>query len=120
MISYAVYKMVHYVGIFLLVFGLGGVLISHLAGFSLKGKAKFLGFLTHGLGMFLVLLGGFGMLARLGITSGLPGWIYAKLGIWLLLGLAISLAKRKPSYFLSVVIITLLSLAPYVAIYKPL
>ena len=61
------------------------------------------------------------MAARLGLTQGLPAWIYAILAICLFFGLAISLSKRKANWatFLIIIYATLGSLAAYLAIYKP-
>jgi len=44
--------------------------------------------------LFLILLGGFGMLARLGL--GLPGWAIIKLLIWVALGAMTALINRQP------------------------
>ena len=51
--------------------------------------------LTHGIGLFLALLGGFGMLARLGIHWPWPTWLIVKLVVWLLLGAMVALVYRK-------------------------
>ncbi|HSG46637.1 MAG TPA: hypothetical protein VLA43_02365 [Longimicrobiales bacterium] len=101
MISYAVYKLVHYSGIFLLVTVLGAALSRAALGAGTREggdpwrRTLMMG---HGVALFLVLLGGFGMLARLDITQGLglPGWIWAKLGIWTILGAAVA-ARRSPA-----------------------
>jgi len=54
---------------------------------------------AHGIAAILIPLGGFGMLARLGIVQGgLPGWIYVKLLIWLVLAAAIVIPHRRPQY----------------------
>ena len=47
------------------------------------------------LGLVLLLVGGFGMLAKLGV-SGIPGWVHPKILIWVLLGLAVAVPYRKP------------------------
>ena len=117
MFSYQTYKMVHYLGFMLLFFGIGGVLIPNLAGLKLQGKPRLAAFITHGLGMFLILLGGFGMLARLQL-EGIPPWIHVKLAIWLILGVSIGLAKRMPSWLLLVAIMAIAMIAPYMAIFK--
>jgi hypothetical protein len=121
MISYPVYKIVHFVGMFMLLSALGGLAL-HAAqggGRSFPWKRKVA--LIHGLGMFFVLVGGFGMLARLGITGGLPGWIVAKLCIWLVLGSMMALLPRKPQWAagLWTAIIVLGGLAAYLAGFKP-
>jgi hypothetical protein len=98
-ISYAVYKVIHYAGIFLLVTALGAALSRAAASpggdFADPWRKRLVA--LHGISLFLILLGGFGMLARLDATEGmgLPGWVWAKLGIWLLLGGALA-ARRSP------------------------
>ena len=64
-------------------------------GAEVNGPAKKFSFIAHGIGLFLILLSGFGLLARLGLVRELPGWIYLKLAIWLYFGVAIALIKRK-------------------------
>lgn len=122
MISYQIYKLLHYAGIMMLFAGLGGILISHYASAAgIKGKAKMLAMMSHGVGLIFILVAGFGMLARLGITGGLPGWIYAKLAVWLFLGAAATLAKRKASnawMFLALFVFAGVTSA-YLAMYKP-
>lgn len=93
--AYETYKLLHYAGLMLLFFGLSGALTLKMAGVAFTGPAKKLAFMSHGIGLFLMLLGGFGMLARLGIAANIPGWVYAKMVIWLVLGGSIALAKRK-------------------------
>jgi hypothetical protein len=100
MISYTVYKVVHYLGLFVLVAALSASL-ARLTTPGLKGEApdpwaRRLGS-AHGIALFLVLLGGFGMLARLGVTEGLslPGWIWAKMTIWVVLGGLVALGRRR-------------------------
>lgn len=133
MIPYATYKVVHYLGIFILLTALAARL-GRLAGSTPTavepvpgGPApdpwkRRLG-IAHGAALFLILLGGFGMLARLDITHGLglPGWIWAKLGIWTLLGAAVFVARRSPSLSgrLLVVMPVLAVLAGVIALYKP-
>lgn len=107
MISYGVYRLVHFFGIFLLLTSLGGAvmramltgarrndtgtLADEAAALSARRLRRLLG-VTHGSALFLILLGGFGMLARLEI--GMPGWIFGKLGVWVLLGGILALANR--------------------------
>jgi hypothetical protein len=119
MLSYQTYKMMHYLGFMLLFFGIGGVLIPSLAGIKLQGKPRVVAFVTHGLGMLLVLTGGFGMLARLQL-EGIPPWIHVKLAVWLIMGLAIGLAKRMPSWIALIAILIIAMVAPYMAIFKPI
>lgn len=120
--SYQVYKLVHFLGIFMLFVSLGAVFIHAAnAGKKADNKARKLLMVMHGLGAFLVLLGGFGMMARLEMAASFPGWIIAKLIIWGALGGLVALPYRKPAS--TVVVTSLLPvlglLAAYFALYKP-
>lgn len=120
--SYAVYKLVHLFGIFMMLAG-----VSFAAGHAaLHGTAgrrqRRMLLFTHGIAAFLILLGGFGMLARLGVMHGaLPGWVLAKLAIWGALAVAIALIHRGPRAARSLLVITplLAMAAAAIALYKP-
>lgn len=99
MISYSVYKIVHLVGILMVFLALGG-LATHAINGGLKAHPwrKALA-ITHGVGLLLSLVGGFGLLARLGIVhGGMPGWALAKLGIWVVFAALIGVIPRKPGW----------------------
>ena len=76
---------------------------------------------THGTGLLISLVGGFGLLARLGLTGGLPGWVYLKLAIWLGLGMSPILLYKRPQTAKAVwfILIVLFISAAYTARYKP-
>jgi len=115
------YKILHISGLILLFFGLSSALTVKMVGVNFTGSVKKMAFITHGVGLLLLLVGGFGMLARLGITGGLPNWVLAKLGVWLLLGGAVALAKRKGQWGtpLMVLFVALGILATWLGITKP-
>ena len=98
MISYGVYRLVHFLGIFLLLTALGGAAMrGMLSGGapSSEGDRKPLRRLvaaTHGIAMLLILVGGFGMLARLDV--GFPGWVVGKIVVWMALGAMLGLTAR--------------------------
>ncbi len=117
MLSYQTYKLLHYLGFMLLFFGIGGVFIPAMAGIKIQGKPRIAAFISHGLGMLFLIVAGFGMLARLQI-DGIPGWIHVKLAVWLVLGLAIGIARRMPSWLILIFIFLVALIAPYFAIYK--
>ena len=73
----------------------------------------------HGISLFLALLGGFGMLARLDV--GMGGWVWAKVLIWVALGAALSVAKRSSVWSgrLVVLVPILAALAGILAYTKP-
>ncbi len=116
MFSYQVYKLVHLASIFMFLSTMG-------ASFFLNEKGKLIKILS-GISSFLILVGGMGLLARLGVSHGepFPFWVISKIGIWL--GLAILapvLAKRLKSMrhlaFLGLWLLA--AVAAYFAIYKP-
>lgn len=123
MFSHQFYNVVHIVGLVLLMASLGG--ITALAGTdrrSVRTRRAITFF--HVLGVLLILLGGFGMLARLGIVRGTswPGWVWVKVAIWGILGIAALLPYRFPRTALPLLLLlpALGGLAAYMAIYKPL
>lgn len=75
--------------------------------------------ITHGVSMLVILVAGFGLLAKLGLS--LPAWAIVKLIIWLIFGGWIAVINRKAeatSLHWSVLGI-LGILATYIALYKP-
>lgn len=121
MMTFETYKIIHMIGLALLMIGLAGVLFAFATSKIVPAKVKMLGFAFHGVGLLLIIVSGFGMAARLGIMSGLPGWIYGKLGIWVLMALGVSLAKRKASNagFIAVLFAGLVGVAAWLALTKP-
>jgi hypothetical protein len=121
-IPFLVYKVFHVVGVMLIVAALGGIAI-HAAngGTREQSLTRSLTTAAHGLGLLLVLVAGFGMLARLG-ASAASGWVVIKLGIWLLLGGAAAVPYRRPQLARSIFVLVplLAALAAILAITKPL
>lgn len=122
MLSYTVYKAIHLVGVMLTVASLAGVGI-HAAngGTRAASLTRRLTTAMHGVGLLLVLVAGFGMLARLGASAG-AGWVLLKLLIWLILGLTVLVPYRRPQFAraLFVLVPLLAATAGIVAITKPL
>jgi hypothetical protein len=83
------YRLLHLGGVILLFLGLGGVLIGR-SGEGQKPPAAAM--FAHGLGLLLVLAAGFALESRLG--TGFPGWLWAKLGVWVVLGALPFLVRR--------------------------
>lgn len=113
MISYVTYKIIHYLGIFSALAAVAGVAAHSGTGGNPPGRPRWSRGLSaaHGIGLFLALVGGFGMLARLGVSQeglGLPLWIWIKLAIWVVFGAILTLARRRPET------------APWVLIVAPL
>lgn len=124
MFSHQLYNLVHIVGIVLVVSALAGAaVLAHTRGDHETRSTRRMLAVLHGIGAFLVLLGGFGMLARLGIVQGgFPGWIWVKLGIWVVVAAALVLPYRRPAMARALVLAlpVLVGLAAYMALYKPL
>lgn len=118
MIPYATYKIVHYLGIFALVTALAATLARGAQpGAETDPWRRRLG-MIHGVALFLILLGGFGMLARL--DAGFPLWIVAKLCVWVVAGGLVALRKSTVWAARGLVLLPLLAvLAGWLAFAKP-
>jgi hypothetical protein len=117
---YEIYKIMHLTGLVLLFSGLVTLLTLKITGAALEGPNKKFAYLTHGIGLLLLLVGGFGLLARLNLGPGLPNWIYFKLVAWLYFGGIVALIKRKKlSWSFYYILLGVFILTAYVAIYKP-
>lgn len=123
MISLLVYKVVHLLGMFMLFTVLGGIALHAVNGGTKQSNTgRRLIAIMHGVALFVILLGGFGMLARLGMVQGmLPGWVIAKLAIWVVMPVLGMMAYRKPAAakLLLVAIPVLGGVAAWIALYKP-
>lgn len=120
--SYQFYKMLHMTGIIMVFLGLGAVAARGILGDqdSPGGKTlrRFSG-ITHGIGLLIAIVSGFGLIAKLGI--GFDGWVIGKMFIWLILGGLIAPARRLPQYGLIIwcFMIVLAASASYLAGFKP-
>jgi hypothetical protein len=122
MIPVEVYKNIHLLGVFMVLVALGGAML-----YGMVSEGKELGWrkvvsITHGLGLLLVIVAGFGMLARLGISWPWPGWVWGKVAIWVLLGALIAPARRSAGAAKGLwwIVILLAAVAAYLAIHKPM
>ena len=112
--SYLTYKIIHLFGIMVLFAAIGGLMASdHRKPASLRGYAA-----LHGVALLLVLLGGFGMQAK--GQLGFPGWMIAKIAIWLGMGFALVVFKRRllPPRIALILVFALGIAAAYLGIYK--
>lgn len=122
MFSYELYKVVHLVGLFFLFLSLGGMCLHAMNGGTKESNnsRKILA-ITHGVSLLVTLTGGFGLLARLGMASSFPIWLWPKLAIWLIMGGIVALIYRAPQLGKALwFIIPILGLiAAYLGVYKP-
>lgn len=121
------YEIVHILGIALTMLAFGGVVMHARAGGTWKGAHGERALrVAHHLGLFLILLGGFGMLARIGVAKGgiasFPGWLWAKLALLVLLGGTVRLPYRRPALAWAAFTATALvaAMAAWLALYKPI
>ena len=112
------YKLLHIAGIMMLFLAIGGaVLRASLAEKSAKMERFII--INHGLGLFIILVAGFGQLAKIGMQF--PGWVIVKLIIWLVMGALILPIKKKPElnqvwWFFA---LAMGVFSGYLALYKP-
>lgn len=118
------YEVVHLIGIAMLFVAIGGVTV-HAAngGNKATSDTRRLVSSVHGMGALLILVGGFGMLARIGFQHGanFPGWLWTKLIIWVVLSAVVLVPYRRPDLArpLFVGLPLLAGVAVYMALYKP-
>ena len=122
--SHPFYEFIHIIGLVMLFSALGGTAVRVLLPPPVEGPGprRSLG-IVHGVGAFLVLLGGFGMLARLGFMHGgsFPGWLWVKLVVWGMLAAAPFFVRRRPALARPLLwsLPVLGGIAAYAVIYKP-
>jgi uncharacterized membrane protein SirB2 len=118
------YEILHIIGIAMLFLATGGVAVHAANGGSKTGSStrRLVGS-VHGVGALLILVGGFGMLARMGFQHGaaFPGWLIGKLVIWLVLSAIALLPYRRPQLARPFLLLLplLAGAAAYLALYKP-
>ena len=124
MLSYATYKVLHLLGIFLLFVALSGVALHAANGGNRQdNRLRRAVSIMHGLGMLIVLVAGFGLLARLNIVGNAfgEGWMVAKLVIWFVAGALLAVPYRMPERapFIFYLLPVLGLAAAMLAIHKP-
>lgn len=93
--SPAFYKVLHLLGVCLLFTGIGGLCAAALSGGA--EKVRKISSALHGSALLILLVAGFGSLAKLGMSSNFGLWMWIKLAIWLLIGAAPVIIKRNPA-----------------------
>jgi len=92
------YWYMHIFGVGLLVLSIGGVSLHAMSGGTKQSSGgRAVATASHGLGSVLILVAGFGMLARLDLmVDGMPVWAWVKLAIWLTIAGLFMVPYRKP------------------------
>ncbi len=120
---YGIYRQLHLGGLFALFMALGAIALHVVnGGTRASNTGRKLIASLHGIALFIVLLGGFGMLARLKLAEGgLPTWIYLKLAIWGVMAAMGGLMYRSPKVarWMLVALPVLGGIASYIAVTKP-
>ncbi|MGF1510086.1 MAG: hypothetical protein ACFB9M_11360 [Myxococcota bacterium] len=115
--SYETYRFLHLVGMFVLAASLGGLVALAQSGVT-SGFRRVL-VASNGLALLVMLVAGFGMQAKLQI--GMPGWIWAKVVVWLLIGFMIVPIRRVPGqaglWYASTMLLG--AVAVWLGLYKP-
>ncbi len=125
--SYAAYKVLHLFGVLFLFTAVGGSVFLHFEGprralEEMGANVRRVTGIVHGVALLLILVSGFGIVARQELMQdGMPGWLWWKLGIWLVLGGALPMARKLPraSGVLWWLLPLLGTAAAWLAIYRP-
>lgn len=117
---YEAYKVLHVFSVLLTFTVLGGLAL-HSANGGNRGsnQSRKLTSALQGLGLLMILIAGFGLLARLG--SGFPLWVLLKLAIWMLVGASAVVIRRSPAISRALLLLLpiLGGIAAWLAVYKP-
>ncbi|MFT5882738.1 MAG: hypothetical protein ACI9FG_001245 [Crocinitomicaceae bacterium] len=107
-LDYNAYKLIHIVGVITLFMGFA---------YGMKSWSKGAA-IAHGIGLMLILISGFGIISK-NYNNQLASWMFIKLAIWLALGGAIVLVKRKlvPEFVAWVILLTLGTSAAWTVLY---
>jgi len=123
-VSYEFYKVLH---IFAIVAGCTAIGAMALGALATRDDAE-LGkrlrkplMAIHGVAGLLILVAGFGLLARTGVIGKWPPWVYGKLALWVTLGISPVLVRRRPQLgFAWVVLVPVIAgIGAWLAVTKP-
>ena len=89
------YKVLHIFSVLLLFTSLG---TAAAIGSADGGRLRRLAGIGHGVALVLIMVAGFGLLAKLRMFDSIPGWVLVKVGLWFLLGVAIVPLRRRPEW----------------------
>ncbi len=117
---YTVYKLIHLIAILFLFTTAGGVALYVANGGKRENNVagRWVS-MIHGLTLVLILVSGFGLVARIG--TGFELWVWAKFALWFVIGSLALLPLRKTGlgHGFFYLIPLLGSLAAFLAVFKP-
>jgi len=122
MMSFEFYKMLHLLGIMLVFLNVGGLLVHALSGQTkAQFKARSLIASLGGIGLVLVLVAGFGMMAKTHAQWSLFNWLGIKTLLWVFFGMLPIFAYRDRERIRFWVGLSIVfgATAAYLAIFKP-
>lgn len=106
------YKILHLTGIFMVMISLGAFISQYKTAKSKEIADKKSISITHGIGLILALVGGFGLMARLSVPW--DGWIITKIILWFVLGGITVLIKKSSSKMASIWWMLLIAICAFV------
>ncbi|PQJ28326.1 hypothetical protein [Rubritalea profundi] len=108
LIDFNVYKLIHIVGIITLFMGFA---------YGMKSWSKGAA-IAHGIGLLLIIISGFGLISAK-YNNNMAPWMFIKLAIWLALGGALVIVKRKllPDLISWIILLTLATAAAWTVLY---
>ena len=108
------YKIIHLTGISLLALGVGGM----MAG----GEKRKTFAMLQGIGLLVMLVSGFGLLAKLKFTPYIPNFAIVKLVLWALIGALPVLFRKLKTPLPAAILISLILVGTmaYLGVVKPL
>lgn len=119
--SLKIYILLHLVGVIFLFLSIGALVVRAMEGGprGISDTARGLSGMTHGIALLVILVSGFGMLAKYPLNF--EPWVWGKLLIWLVLGSAVAFVRKMPRkaklwwWLLPILGV----LAAYLCVYKP-
>ena len=111
--DYNFYKIAHLIGISLLAIGVGGM--------SAGGEKRKTFVMIQGIGLLVMLVTGFGLLAKLKLTPYMPPFAIVKTALWLVIGMLPVLFRKLKTPLPACILISLIlvGLMAYLGVVKP-
>lgn len=120
MITELGYKVLHLSGVFLVLLSLGSLIVMAAVGDrTMKWKGLFSA--LNGIGLLLIVVAGFGLLARLGVSWPWQGWVFLKMMVWLFFGASLTMVDRlrERALLLWWIALAAVIFSAYLGVFKP-